>query len=98
MNAAANCEAKSSYSINVIATDGGNLFDTKAVTISVTDVAEKPTITSGATGTVAENAPISTVVYTATATDPDTTAPNNTISWSLSGTDAAAFRDRKSVE
>ena len=54
----ANFEAKNSYSINVVATDGGNLFDTKAVTINVTDVDEKPSITSGATGTVAENAPV----------------------------------------
>ena len=42
-----------------------------------------PTVTSGTTGSVAENAATSTVVYTGTATDPDTTAPNNTIAWSL---------------
>ena len=39
LNAPADFETKPSYSINVIATDGGNLFDTKAVTISVTDFA-----------------------------------------------------------
>ena len=48
-------------------------------------------MTSGATATVAENAATSTLVYQATATDPDGTAPNNTINWSLSGADAAAF-------
>ena len=47
----------------------------------MTDVNERPTITSGATGTVAENAAISTVIYTAIATDPDTTAPNKTITY-----------------
>ena len=48
-------------------------------------------MSSGGTASVAENAATSTVVYQATATDPDTTAPNNAITWSLSGTDAAAF-------
>ena len=75
----------------MIATDGGGLSDSKAVTVGVTDVNEKPTVTSGATGGVAENAATSTVVYTAMASDPDTTAPNNTIAWSLGGADASAF-------
>ncbi|WP_246671958.1 cadherin domain-containing protein [Mesorhizobium sp. B2-3-10] len=89
LNASANFEAKSSYSFNVVDTDGGGLSASKAVVLSVTDVNEAPTVTSGATATVAENAPASTVVYTATATDPDTTAPNNTKTWSLTGTDAS---------
>jgi len=38
-----------------------------------------------ATASVAENMPASTVVYTATATDPDTSAPFNTKAWSLTG-------------
>ncbi len=71
LNASANFEAKSSYSFNVVATDGGGLTGSKAVMLSITDVNEAPTITSGSTGSVAENAPASTVVYTATATDPD---------------------------
>ena len=91
LKASANFEAKSSYSINVVATDGGNLSDSKPVTITVTDLDEKPSITSGATGTVAENAPVNTVVYTVQASDPDTTAPNKTLSYSLSGTDANLF-------
>ena len=91
LKASANFEAKPSYSINVVATDGGNLSDSKPVTISVTDVNEGPMVTSGATGTVAENAPVNTVVYTVQASDPDTTVPNNTLSYSLSGTDANLF-------
>ncbi|UCI06130.1 beta strand repeat-containing protein [Mesorhizobium sp. B1-1-8] len=89
LNASANFEVKSSYSFNVVDTDGGGLSDSKAVVLSVTDVNEAPTVTSAATASVAENAPASTVVYTATATDPDTTAPNNTKTWSLTGTDAS---------
>ena len=45
-------------------------------------------MTSGATATVAENAAASTVIYTATATDPDA---GDTKTFSLSGTDAASF-------
>src|SRR6266705_1893632 len=93
LKAPAKYEAQNVYHIDVTATDGGagNLSDTKAVTISVTDVTEAPTVTSGATGSVAENAPISTVVYDANASDPDGTAPNNTLSYSLGGADEGAF-------
>jgi len=89
LNASADFEAKSSYSFNVVDTDGGGLTGSKAVVLSITDVNEAPTVTSAATASVAENMPASTVVYTATATDPDTSAPFNTKAWSLTGTDAA---------
>jgi len=90
LKASANYEAKASYSFNVVATDNGtgSLTDTKAVTVTVTDVNEAPSITSGSAGTVAENAAISTVVYTATATDVDA---GQTLSYSLTGTDAGSF-------
>ncbi|PYF83297.1 VCBS repeat-containing protein/autotransporter-associated beta strand protein [Marinomonas alcarazii] len=83
----ADYETKSSYSFNVIVTDNGtgSLTDTQAVTVSVTDVNEAPVITSGSTGSVNENAATSTVIYTATATDVD----NGSLTYSLSGTDAA---------
>src|SRR5439155_1689828 len=84
-----NFEGKPSYSFDVIATDAAGNHTAQVVTLDINDVNEAPTLTSGATGCVAENAASSTVVYTATATDPDTTAPNNTISWSLTGADAA---------
>jgi len=87
LKASANFETKSSYSFNVVATDNGtgSLTDTQAVTVSVNDVNEAPVITSGATGSVDENAATSTVIYTATATDVD----SNTLTYSLTGTDAS---------
>ena len=66
INAIPNFEAKSSYSINVVASDG-TLTSTQAVTVSVTDVA--PTISSGAAGSVTEGASAGTTVYTAAASD-----------------------------
>ena len=90
LKASANYEVKASYSFNVVATDNGtgSLTDTKAVTVTVTNVNEAPTITSGATASVAENAATSTVVYTATANDVDA---GQTLSYSLTGTDAGSF-------
>jgi len=82
----ADFEVKSSYSITVNAKDATHTT-TKAVTISVTDVNEAPSITSGTTGSVAENAATSTVVYTAASTDPE----SDTLTYALTGTDAAAF-------
>ena len=46
-----------------------------------------PALPVGPPVSVAENAATSTVVYTATATDPET----GTVTYSLSGTDASAF-------
>jgi VCBS repeat-containing protein len=89
LKASADYETKATYNFDVIATDDGTgtLADTQAVTVSITDVNDAPVITSVATGTVAENTPVSTIVYTATATDQD----SDTITYSLDGTDAAAF-------
>lgn len=47
-----------------------------------------PTITSGGTATVEENADVSTVVYQVVATDPD----GDPLTYSLGGPDAAAFQ------
>mgnify|MGYP003338921633 CR=1 FL=1 len=84
----ANYEAKSSYSIRVRATDGTGAYYEKTLTITVLNVNEAPSITSGTTATVAENAATSTVVYQTVATDPDA---GTTLTYSLGGTDAAAF-------
>ncbi len=63
---------------------------TKNVSISVTNVDDTaPTITSAASASEAENTVASSVVYTVTATDPDTAA--GSLSYSLTGTDAAKF-------
>ena len=81
--ASANFEVKSSYTFTVVATDNGTpagLTAEKSVTVSVTDVNEAPVITSGSTGTVAENAATSTVIYTAVATDVDASA---TVTYSI---------------
>lgn len=79
------------YEINVRASDGV-LTTTQAVSITVeneNDVA--PVITSGATATIAENS--AAVVYTATATDGDSAS----LSYSISGTDAALFQINSST-
>ena len=54
LDSSANYEVKDSYSFDVIATDNGSLTDTQPVTISVTDVNEAPSISTGATGSVDE--------------------------------------------
>jgi hypothetical protein len=48
---------------------------------------EAPDITSASTASIAENAAITTTVYTTVATDPD----GDALTYSLSGTDAGAF-------
>jgi fibronectin-binding autotransporter adhesin len=88
LKASANYETKASYRFNVVATDSGtgNLTDTQAVVVSINDVNETPVMTSGATGSVNENANVATVIYTATATDVDA---NDSVTYSLTGDDAA---------
>ena len=81
--------AKTSYAFDVVATDAANVAVTKSVTVNVTDVNEAPVITNtSGTGTVAENAATSTVIYAA-ATTADA---GKTITWSLDGTDAALLK------
>ncbi|WP_334156678.1 DUF4347 domain-containing protein [Oryzomicrobium sp.] len=78
-------ETKSSYTFNVTVSDGTATV-TKAVTITITDVNEPPVFTSGGSASVLENVAPGTVVYHATATDPDA---GTTLTYSLSGADAA---------
>jgi hypothetical protein len=81
------------YSLTVQVQDNGtgNLTDTATVTITVTDVNEAPTA-NDATFAVNENSPNSTVVGTVVATDPDGTAPNNTLSYAITaGNTLGAF-------
>ena len=88
-------EAKDTYAVTVTAADpwatGSNDDTTKdsiAVTITVTNVDEDPSVTGVATaGSHAENTPIATSVLTFTATDPEAGA----LGWSLSGDDAGDF-------
>ena len=71
-------------------TNGVNDFktDTGSVSFAVTSGNDAPTITSGTTGTEAENTATNNVVYTATATEPDA---GDAVTWSLTGADAALF-------
>ncbi|NPC54662.1 cadherin domain-containing protein, partial [Caenimonas soli] len=86
-----NHEAKSDYSFTVVATDGGGRTDSQAVTLAINDLDEAdPTITSGATATaIDENSGAGQVIYTVTATDTDDVSAG--VTFSLAGTDAAAF-------
>ena len=71
------------YDVTVTASDG-ELSATQDVTITVTDVNEAPVITSAATVSVEENG---TAAFSATATDVD----GDTLSYTLTGADAALF-------
>jgi len=89
LKTAADYETKASYNVTVKATDDGTgaLSDSQDLVISVTDVNDAPTITSAATNSVDENLPTSSIIYTATSTDPEGEA----VLYALSGTDAASF-------
>ncbi|MDE2988935.1 MAG: cadherin domain-containing protein [Chloroflexota bacterium] len=81
-------ESKSSYSVTVTAADGmgtGALSATREVTVTVTDVNEKPTVTGLTTVTKEEGDDKSVGSYTAD--DPE----DDSVTWSLSGDDAGDF-------
>ncbi len=89
--AALDYETKMSYTVTITVSDG-NLTDTISVTINVTDVDENraPVFTDGesTTRSVAENTAANTNIGTAvSATDAD----DDTLTYTLTGTDAAAF-------
>jgi len=71
------------YDVTVTASDG-TLSSAQDVSITVTDVNEAPVVTSGPSFTAAEN---QSSAFTATATDVD----GDTLTYSLSGIDAALF-------
>src|SRR5207253_7815884 len=83
-NASPDFETKSSYTFNVLASDG-TLTSSQAVTLGVTDVA--PSITSATSVSVPEGTSTATVVYTAAAND----VQGGAVTFSLGGADAAAF-------
>ena len=78
--------ANNVYDITVTASDGSRSSAARAVAITLTNVNEAPSITSGGSASFAENA--TGTVYTATGTDPDA---NTTLSFALGGVDAAWF-------
>ena len=83
-------ETKATYSLTVTASDGKGGQISTPVTVNLTDVNEDPAFAgSSATREVAENSAAGTNVGAAvTATDPDS---GNTLTYTLSGTDAASF-------
>ena len=93
-SAALNFETQSSYAVTVSVSDGNGGADSIDVTINVTDVDEPnfaPVFTEGTTTTrsVAENtASGQNIGAPVTATDTDT---SDTLTYTLGGTDAAAF-------
>ena len=83
-NSAPDYETKSSYSVIVTASDGTN-SSTQNITVNLTNLNDNtPSITSSATFSAAEN---QTAIGTVTATDAD----GDTLSYSLSGTDASSM-------
>ncbi|MEN9667141.1 MAG: hypothetical protein RLZZ326_3504, partial [Planctomycetota bacterium] len=81
--ASADYETKTSYVFTVVASDGLNTTE-KSVTVNVVDANDSaPLITSGATGSVTENAATTTVIYTATRTDADATAAFRQLTYSV---------------
>ena len=87
--AALNYETKNTYEVTVTATDTGNLSDTITVTINVTDANDAPVFaTNTATRAVPEGTPANrNIGEQVSATDED----GNTLTYSLSGTDAVSF-------
>jgi Ca2+-binding RTX toxin-like protein len=78
-----------SKTIEVTATSADGSAKVQSFSIAINDLNDvAPAITSGATGSEAENSPTTNAVYTVTATDPDTVG---VISYALTGTDAALF-------
>ena len=93
-SAALDYETKSSYTVTVSVSDGKGGTDSITVTINVTDVSEgtnnAPVFTDGTSTTrsVAENTAANTNIGSAvSATDAD----NDTLTYTLGGTDAASF-------
>ena len=91
LKTSADFENKNTYRFNITVTDNGvgNLSATKGITLNINDLNDPPVITSGSTGSVLENAAISSVAYDAAASDPDA---GDTLSFSLVGTDASVFK------
>ncbi len=88
-SAALDYEAKTTYSVTVEISDGNGGSDSIDVTINVSNVNEAPSFaTTTATRTIAENKASTNIGTAVTATDVDA---NTTLTYTLSGTDAASF-------
>ena len=86
-SSALNFEAQSQFSLQVTVTDSGTpaLATSQTVTVILGDVNEAPTLQLGQSFTAIEGSAVNTIVGTVIATDPDTTAPNNTLEYAIVG-------------
>ena len=76
------------YQVTISASDGSlSSGNDLQLAVSVSDVNEAPTITSATSASTPENTESTTTIYTASATDPE----NDTLTYSLSGTDKDEF-------
>jgi len=93
-NASFNFEQKSTYSIRIQTMDQRGLKFVKPLTITVSNVNEKPTALSLSKSSVLENRPVGTEVGTLTGLDPDAaqTLTYSLISTSTTNPDNAKFR------
>ena len=89
-SASLNYESRSSYSVTISVSDGNGGSDSITVTINVTDANDAPTLTDGTSTSrsVAENTAAGNNIGTAVAA---TDADDDTLTWTLGGTDAASF-------
>ena len=90
-NSEPNFESKHVYNVTVKVSDGESnpMTDTLAVTVTVTNVNEAPTISLALIDAKhEENTPTSETITTYQASDPDA---NTTFTWTLEGDDAGAF-------
>ncbi len=79
-------ETQSNYIVSITASDDSGNSASQDVSIAINDLDDlAPVITSGTSVTVNENIVTTTTIYTALATDA------GTVTYSLSGTDAASF-------
>ncbi|MDB5334624.1 MAG: Cadherin domain protein [Planctomycetaceae bacterium] len=78
-------ETTTQFVLQVKATDGGNLSDTQAVTINVTDVNEVPSIDANQVFQINENSALNAVVGTVLASDPDINQAFKTLTYSITG-------------
>jgi hypothetical protein len=80
-----NFESTPPFSLTITVTDGGALSDTGTVTISLTDANDAPTLADD-TRNVVEASPAATPVGAPVAgVDPDASAPNNTLTYAITG-------------
>lgn len=77
----------SSYALQMRVADGGSpsLSDTQTVTVALIDVNQPPVIPAGQSFNLNENPSEGQIVGTVAASDPDSTAPNNRLTYSIAG-------------